>query len=259
MVSRFLRMLNLIPRRDEALLVQEIDKALRSYTAQKGISYLSYAPESSQQNFSKLNKYCGDLVSSFGSISALILEVKVKKRSGNLSAYDPAQHEGLNFLFSRNVPVYFAFNKSELTDYRRNAAHNLGITAAVPPPDLSDVLNGQSQAASLKSLVDDLTDSPPAGGNVACVLAAIIREDQPDINSGIAHLSTEKLLIAYDSHNQSLCLFTKSEIAAILRNIYDKEFVSKNKSAVELQNAVEQMLKHLDKTVTQHRAMSMRG
>jgi hypothetical protein len=258
MIPEFLKLLRLIPRRDEALLVQEIDKALRVYTAEKNIPYLSYAPESNQQNFSRLNKYCGDLVTSFGVISALILEVKVQRRTGALSAYNAQQHEGLSFLFSRNVPVYFAFNKSALTEYKRDAAHNLNITAAVEPPDLRKVLSGQSTANSLKSLVDDLIKAPPSGPNISCVLAALIDEHEADMNSGIAHLSTEKLLIAYDHQNNNLCLLTKTEIGAVLRNIYDQEFVANNKSAHELQRAIAQMQGRLRKVVERQRSMTMR-
>ncbi|MCX7279932.1 MAG: hypothetical protein NTZ15_21905 [Burkholderiales bacterium] len=257
MFSEVIKLLGLIPRRDEALLVQEIDKALLAYTAENKIPYLSYAPESNQQNFARLNKYCGDLVTSFGAISALILEVKVRKRTGTLSAYDEEQHEGLNYLFSKNVPVYFAFNMSALTDYKRNASHNLNITAAVAPPNLEEVLSDKVAASSLKSLVDDLIKEPPSGPNISCVLAAILNEHEADLNSGIAHLSTEKLLIAYDHQNNSLSLLTKTEIVAVLRNVYDQEFAAKNKSTDELRKAIAQMQKHLSKVVERHRSMSM--
>lgn len=259
MLSKLVRLLNLLPNKDEALLVQEIDKALLLYSQTQGVEYLSYLPESTQQNFSKLNKFCGDIVASFMNISALVLEIKVRKPTGKLSSFSETQLEGLKFLHSRSVPIYYSFNSRGLNDYTKDCENNLEITAAVEPVNIHPDGQYPSSPESLKTVVDKLIGTPPGGGNIPLVLAAMIDPDKSLLNSGIGNMTTEKLLIAYDPSTQSLRLLSREQILHVLRTVFDQKIVARNKSAQELCKAVSQMQKCLKETVAHQKTMSMKG
>ena len=225
----------------------------------KGVEYLSYLPESTQQNFSKLNKFCGDIVASFSNISALVLEVKVRKSTGKLSSFSETQLEGLQFLHSKSVPVYYSFNSLRLKDYTNDCEKNLAITAAVAPDDICADGQYPSTPESLKTVVDELIDSPPGGGNIPLVLAAMIDPKKSLLNSGIGNMTTEMLLIAYDPTAKSLCLLSREQILHVLRTVFDQKIVAGNKSVLELSKAVLQMQKYLEMTVSHQKTMSMKG
>lgn len=230
-------------KKSEALLVNQIDDSLKKYMLIRDLNYISYAPPSTDQNFSNLDKYCGDIVASFGTISALVLEVKLNTR-GRLNDLNIEQNSGLIELHSRGVPVFYSYNFIELDDFPNDPEKQLLKVSAVKPEDQKNQNPIEDETCNLLTEIKRLLDKPPSNANIAMALAYFINPKSSIINSGIEKLTTKTLLIIYDKENHNLLCLDQDSASLIIQQIMSEKYKSENKNAEILADTINELLKN---------------
>lgn len=246
-------------KKNEALLVKQIDSSLEKYIESCHLNYVSYTPPSTDQNFRDLDKYCGDIVASLGSVSALVLEVKYNSK-GHLNDLNPDQKSGLIELRSRGVPVFYSYNVDELSRFPKGAAKQLLALTAIEPACQIDKTAITDTSQNLKSAVDQLLKEPPRHDALALALACFVDAEQSIVDSGIEKLTTKALLIIYDHKAKQLASLSKEAALYAVQRVMENQYVADTKNAVDLAKTINTLLSdwhtEIDTTQEQDRGLS---
>lgn len=227
---------------NEALLVKQIDVSLSNYMKLCGEKYLSYPPPSTAQNFSNLDKYCGDIVAALGTISALVLEVKYNT-NGRLNDLNSTQRSGLIELNTRGLPVFYSYNFNNLKNFPADPSEQLLKISAVIPENQPGKIAIKDESWNLRDAIDRLRKKPPTDNDdVAIALAYFLDFEKSIINSGIEKLTTKTLLIIYDSKTSHLASLSREAASHVVQYIMDEKYQAVNKDAKNLATTINQLL-----------------
>lgn len=228
-------------KKSEALLVKQIDISLATYIVDCGHAYISFPPPSTDQNFRKLDKYCGDIVAGIGNISALVLEVKYSSK-GHLKDLNSDQKSGLIELRSRGVPVFYSYNVDELSRFPKGAPEQLLALTAIEPAYQTGKAAITDTSMTLKSAVDQLLSEPPRHDALALALACFIDVGQSIVNSGVEKLTTKALLIIYDHSTKHLASLSKEAALYVVGWVMKNEYVADTKNAQDLAKTINTLI-----------------
>lgn len=179
-------------------LVQEVDDRLRGYFAGQGLSYQSYMPRETRQNFFDLDQHCADLIGCANGWQPLLLEFKVH-HDRVLPSFEKTQHEGIEVLNSFGIPVQYCFNKLSITANASDEAflENLLVCMATPLPGRRPVLTHSSLLHYLSSIG---TGAPPSLTPLAICDARLFPRAR------LGQLNTARLLILADGFVSNLSI-----------------------------------------------------
>ncbi len=228
-------------KKNEALLVKQIDNSLEKYVSGLGIGYVSHTPPSTDQNFKDLDKYCGDIVAALGNISALILEVKFN-HGGSLNDLNSDQKSGLIELQGRGVPVFYSYNVDEFSRLPKGAAQQLSFMTAIEP---SLQLSRKAIIApeyNLKSAVDYLINTPAEHDGLAVALASFVDAEESILNSGVEKLTTKALLLIYDHGTCRLACLSKEAVLYVIQRVINGEYLAESKKSAHLAVTINRLL-----------------
>lgn len=228
-------------KKNEALLVKQIDNSLEKYVSGLGVGYVSHTPPSTDQNFKDLDKYCGDIVAALGDISALILEVKFN-HGGSLNDLNSDQKIGLIELRGRGVPVFYSYNVDEFSRLPKGAAQQLSFMTAIEP---SLQLNRKAIITpehNLKAAVDHLINTPAEHDGLAVALASFVDAEESIMNSGVEKLTTKALLLIYDHNTCRLTCLSKEAVLYVIQRVINDEYVAESKKSAHLAVAINSLL-----------------
>ncbi|HBN9604677.1 hypothetical protein [Pseudomonas aeruginosa] len=220
-------------KKNEALLVKQIDNSLEKYVSGLGIGYVSHTPPSTDQNFKDLDKYCGDIVAALGDISALILEVKFN-HGGSLNDLNSDQKSGLVELQSRGVPVFYSYNVDEFSRLPKGAAQQLSFMTAIEPSLQLSRKAIITPEYNLKSAVDHLVNTPAEHDGLAVALASFVDAEESILNSGVEKLTTKALLLIYDHGTCRLACLSKEAVLYVIQRVISGEHLAESKKSAHL-------------------------
>lgn len=229
-------------RKPEEQLVKQIDGSLRRYVEGQSLKYVSSTPRDANQNFSQLEKFCGDIVASLDNISALVLEVKINQQ-GRLPSYNTEQQSGLIELQERGLPIFYSYNIEELTQFPSGPTEQLCVLSAIRPKEqTSQQAITIGSAKNLKSAVDELLDTTSGNSDASLALAYFVAPCAPEIISGIESLTTQSLLLIYDKNAGSLLSLERGNLQALLEAIKKQPFHASSKYSEQLSVTIEEFL-----------------
>ncbi len=228
-------------KKNEALLVKQIDNSLEKYVSGLGIGYVSHTPPSTDQNFKDLDKYCGDIVAALGDISALILEVKFN-HGGSLNDLSSDQKSGLIELQSRGVPVFYSYNVDEFSRLPKGAAQQLSFMTAIEPSLQLSRKAIITPEHNLKVAVDHLVNTPAEHDGLAVALASFVDAEESIMNSGVEKLTTKALLLIYDHNTRRLTCLSKEAVLYVIQRVINDEYVAESKKSAHLAVAINSVL-----------------
>jgi hypothetical protein len=228
-------------KQNEALLVNQIDYSLGEFMKTKSLSYVSFTPPSTDQNFSDLDKYCGDIIASLDNLSALVLEVKFNT-NGHLNDLNPEQKSGLVQLRNRGVPVFYSYNSCELAIFPKEITQQLLSITAIEPQDQQTKCAINDPAKNLKDAVEKLLSNTSSSQDFALALASFVDIEESIINSGIENLTTKALLLIYDKASGKLASLGKDSTMHLIEMVMNKKYQAESKNAEHLTAIINELL-----------------
>ncbi|MCQ2045015.1 hypothetical protein SAMN05216194_11712 [Stutzerimonas kunmingensis] len=228
-------------KKNEALLVKQIDNSLEKYVSGLGIGYVSHTPPSTDQNFKDLDKYCGDIVAALGNISALILEVKFN-HGGSLNDLNSDQNSGLIELRGRGVPVFYSYNVDEFSRLPKGAAQQLRFMTAIEPRLQINKKAITYPEYNLKAAVDHLINMPTEHDGLAVALASFVDAEENIMNSGVEKLTTKALLLIYDHNTCRLACLSKEAVLYVIQRVINGEYLAESKKSAHLAVTINRLL-----------------
>ncbi|HGJ7737437.1 TPA: hypothetical protein ACJXY4_005395 [Pseudomonas aeruginosa] len=228
-------------KKNEALLVDQINDSLKGYATELNVGYVSYKPPSTDQNFRDLDRYCGDIVAAIDNISALVLEVKFNN-SGSLNDLNSDQQSGLIELQGRGVPVFYSYNVDEFSRLPKGAAQQLRFMTAIEPALQINKKAITVPEYNLKAAVDHLINMPAEHGGLAVALASFVDAEESILNSGVEKLTTKALLLIYDHNTCRLACLSKEAVLYVIQRVINGEYLAESKNSAHLALAINSLL-----------------